>query len=129
MNKEIAKMLGWTYVTWQDVKNEKYPHYITRGWWEKINGFSFSNHFYICNDNNDLSFNTDWNMLMKVVNFIEEMTEVASIQIESNFCTLWVSTESSKFQDISAEANSKIEAVYLVVSDFAQQYNKHYIPE
>jgi hypothetical protein len=68
-------------------------------------------------------------MLMKVVNFIEEMTEVASIQIESNFCTLWVSTESSKFQDISAEANSKIEAVYLVVSDFAQQYNKHYIPE
>ena len=110
-NIEIALMLGWI------------PYKGLNPKWN--NSFETNSNSKIFNKVVEvLQFHLDWNWLMESINFIEEMSEIASIQIENNFCTLWVSTESSKFQDISVEsASSKIEATFLVVSEFAKIYN------
>ena len=72
-NKEIAIMLGWSYVSSVDVKNGTYDSSVKAGWYSKIPKvihIKINNHLYKGRGHNDLRFHSDWNRLIEAVEFI-----------------------------------------------------------
>jgi len=67
-NIKLAKMLGWQYLTWQDVKDGNYYKIVKPGWWKGdprgVHEKTFKL-FYVCRNNHELKFNTDFNWIIK----------------------------------------------------------------
>jgi hypothetical protein len=73
----------------------------------------------------NLKFHKDWNWLMEAVEFIEKLSNYF-IQIEEKSCYIY---DISKFDNsqtnafIIKDGETKKEAVFISVSDFAQKFN------
>jgi len=78
-------------------------------------------------DEKELSFDTDWNLIMDVVEMIEEIDVVASFQIENPTIYIWKSSEDSNFEDIEIDifTKTKKEAVVEAINQFISWYNKN----
>ena len=120
-NKQVALMLGWSYIkdgdSWvADLSNQV---------------------FYT---GNKLIFQLDWNWLMQAVEFIESKMLYSikinssptissrwlshTIQIQNaNFVDIASNTFIIKYQSDYSQGQTKIEAVFIAVSDFAKLYN------
>lgn len=75
-NKLMAEYIGYKY----------FPHtapYKRNGenisGWVRPRSHSISPNFYLCRSHNDLSFDTNWSMLMRVIERIERDSVVVSI--------------------------------------------------
>jgi hypothetical protein len=129
-NIQIAQMLGWKYLTWQEISLMS-DKSIKSGWWS-----TFPVHYhakihrnvYKGRSHNDLKFNSDWNWLMQAVEFIEkewrfDIEHHPSVSLSKNHVvTIW-----RKFPGggeefaIEVESSDKKEAVFIAVSDFAKK--------
>ncbi len=117
-NIEIAKMLGYVYITWQQAKEEKYGKHIKPGWWtgipKKIHPMIPVNQYYIGRSNIGLNFDSDWNYLMKAVDFILNFTV---FELNEDFFRLKV-----KIQTLPL-SSTKIE-IFKIVAEFAKLHNQ-----
>jgi hypothetical protein len=119
-NKQIALMLGGVYDT-----------DMTEFWFYLPKGIKWSGIF--APTTSDLSFHSDWNWLHEAVEFIEKLKNI-SLYIGKNKMSKTHSVEIS-YEDYSWEKKphrdktifiqneSKKEAVFIAVSDFAKLYN------
>jgi len=71
-------------------------------------------------------YHEKWDWLMPVVEKIENIDVVASVQIEQPTIYIWKSSIDSTFEDIEIDIFkfSKLEAVYKAVIEFIKWYNK-----
>jgi hypothetical protein len=124
-NIEIAKMLGYKYVTWQEAKEEKYGKHIKAGWWsaipKRVHPMIPIKEHYIGRSNNDLKFHSDWNYLMNAVEFIEN--KKYEIDIFGNCVEICTTPDEDYVSEVVGK--TKKEAVFIAVSDFARSYNKN----
>jgi hypothetical protein len=110
-NKQIALMLGWSYITWQEA-SKLADSSIKPGWWSVapkkslvINRYNF----YKGRSHNHLRFNFDWNWLIKAIQFLQNHFESKEM--------IWTSIQRhTLFTDI--------ETVFITVSDYAKLYNE-----
>jgi len=72
-------------------------------------------------------YHISWDWIMPVVDKIEDMDVVASVQIEQPTIYIWKSSEESTFEDICIDIydRTKLEAVYKAVIEFIQWYNEN----
>jgi hypothetical protein len=123
-NEQIALMLGW--------KNS-FAHKVDQyGYYQTVDGYStpYRNTLdeqaveYQIDENafavEDLQFHSDWNWLMETVEFIE--SKGYEIDIFANCVEICTTPD----EDYVSEAvgKTKIEAVFIAVSDFAKLYNE-----
>lgn len=74
-NVEIARMLGWTYITWQEVKSEVHSKSIRAGWYRKVPKIlnrKVNWRLYAGRGNNDLKFDIDANWQFEAIDWIEK---------------------------------------------------------
>jgi type I restriction-modification system DNA methylase subunit len=129
-NKEIALMLGWKetsahkrdqYGYYQCVEGYSTPYRNTLD--EQAVEYQYDKNAFAVED---LQFHSDWNWLMEAVEFIEKLNNYF-IQIEEKSCYVY---DTSKFDNIQTnafiikDADTKKEAVFTAVSDFAKLYNE-----
>jgi hypothetical protein len=107
-NKQIALMLRWKLLP------KTALHNFREGAWRDK---EYKHHF-------KLEFDSNWNCLMEAVDFIEDLSIIASVQIERQTCYIWKSSEDSNFEDTEITSQTKKEAVFIAVSDFAKLYNE-----
>ena len=88
--------------------NGKKPNFLTKRWF--IDAFNFQ---------------SNWNLLMQSVEFIENLK--IPVNISSNHCVIQSKgTKDNEFNPITyvnCYGKDKLEAVYIAVSDFAKLYN------
>lgn len=75
----------------------------------------------------DLSYHKDWNELMRVVEKIESFSDnFMGSSYNVNIESLWVEIINNRTSDtiVKADADTKIESVYLAVVKFIKWYNK-----
>jgi hypothetical protein len=101
-NKLLAEFLGYTQ------PHPDYPH--TTYWYKKDEAPLTM-----------LSFDTDWNWLMEVVEKIENYNEFTSVLFAPQGCAIDVCIENGFA--FSNDCNTKIEAVYNACIAFVQWYN------
>ncbi len=74
-NIEIAKMLNWTYIKWNEPEG-KYDASLKPGWYSKVPKVfnrKINGHFYKASNSNQLNFNTDANRMFEAVNYIKSL--------------------------------------------------------
>lgn len=107
-NKQIALMLDWKYVEDGDVWNPNMTH-----------DYSFVRSY-------EMKFHSDWNWLMKAVEFIEniEVDEFGYIvEMLPGMSRIYLSR--NNYTILSTEPkSSRKEATFTAVSDFAKLYNE-----
>ncbi len=121
-------MLGWSYLPWQQVeKDDPKP-----GWWStlpKHYHIKINRDVYKGRSHNDLRFNSDWNWLMEAVEFIEkewrfDIEHHPSVSLSKiHVVTIWRKFPGGgeEFAIEVVESSNKKEAVFIAVSNFAQQ--------
>jgi hypothetical protein len=110
-NVQIALMLGW--IPYEGLNPRWRNSFETNGNSEIFNKVVET-----------LKFHSDWKWLMEAVDFIEDLSIIASVHIERQTCYIWKSSEDSNFESIEITAQSKQEATFIAVSDFAKLYNE-----
>jgi hypothetical protein len=127
-NIQIAKMLGWKYLTWQEISLMP-DESIKSGWWSTFPVHyhaKFHRNVYKGRSHNDLKFNSDWNWLMEAVEFIEKQNmQVSIIDTECAIIDIQKAKSEENPFDITplcfGESSTKKEAIFIAVSDFAKQ--------
>jgi hypothetical protein len=129
-NKEIALMLGWKensahkrdqFGYNQCVEGYSTPYRNTLD--EQAVEYQYDKNAFAVED---LQFHSDWNWLMEAVEFIDKLNSYF-IQIEEKSCYVY---DISKFDNsqtnafIIKDGETKKEAVFTAVSDFAKLYKK-----
>jgi hypothetical protein len=130
-NKNIALMLGWTYLPWQETNKEISGYSMNPGWWS-----TFPKHYHIKihrdaykgRSHNELRFNKDWNWLMEAVVFIENLKDehgsyLYFMDIKRDYCVIRNNDIMQDMVILSSEFDNKILSVFKCVSDFAEQFN------
>lgn len=125
-NKQIALMLGWTYVTWQEDEEKKYGDNIKAGWWVKIPKNyhpKIHRNLYKGRSVKEINFRHDWDILMEALEFIRNQDWRYDMYAsgENDFeCNLWfeLTTEIE-----GRSKNSLKEAIYSAVSQFSKLFN------
>ena len=139
-NKEIAKMLGWVYVSFNDVKEETYHKSVIAGWYRKFPRayhpkVSFKVSSYVGRSHHDLSFDSNWNELMQVKHFITNLGYRWYYHSDEQNETICITDMTIKQQshvfgggDIVLlrvfNNKSPLNATFVTISDFAKQYNE-----
>jgi hypothetical protein len=117
-NKQIALMLGWEEEqqgSW--FKTDKSAKYVV-----------YSEHQNY--PHKGLPFYRDWNWLHEAIEFIENLNNgnCYSVKIVNNKCEIYINTQYAlaydKHLSIFQKLDSKKEAVFTAVSDFAKLYNE-----
>jgi hypothetical protein len=117
-NEQIALMLGYRLIT-PDMRRN--PDKWNTSYWQK----DYPEKQDVLCSEGYLPFHSDWGSLMKSVEFIEELNNYF-VQIEEKSCYVY---DISKFDDsqtnafIIKDGETKREAVFIAVSDFAKLYN------
>lgn len=140
--KIIAKFLGYTYFPYSNekgVQNKEYP-----GWFntsmcdlkhpetgECVRILGYKGNSYICRNTIGLNFKFDWNMLMKVVKFIETIKNTKyggfNVIIEGDNCLIQSrnKTKSSAYSKSYLGNGNKLNAVYYSCLMFIEWYNEN----
>lgn len=127
-NVKIAQMLSWKYLTWQEI-SQMPDNSIKPGWWSTVPTHYYAKvHYgqYKGRSHNELRFNSDWNWLIEAVEFIEKQNMQVSI-IDTE-CAI-IDTQKAEVEEnpffitplCFGESDTKKEAVFIAVSDFAKQ--------
>jgi hypothetical protein len=130
-NVLIAQMLGWKYLTWQEI-SQMPDISIKPGWWSTVPTHYYAKiHYgqYKGRSHNELRFNSDWNWLMDAVEFIEkewrfDIEHHPSVSLSKiHVVTIWRKFPGGgeEFAIEVVESSNKKEAVFIAVSNFAQQ--------
>jgi len=120
-NKEIAKMLGWVYLSNLDINTGKHHESIKSGWYTKLPKrliLKLTNHLYIGRNHYCLKFDTDWNRLMLAVDFVEK--QKYSFWIGKYASSITKEKDNDFLIHIK---DSKKEAVFEAIYLFSKQYN------
>jgi len=122
-NKEIAKMLGWVYLSNLDIDTGKYHESIKAGWYTKLPKkliLKLTYNLYIGRNHHCLQFDTDWNRLMLAVDFVEKITDNSVLSFKNN-CFIPVMENYNTIDVFEKDKKqSTFEAIYL----FAKQFNE-----
>ncbi len=132
--EQIAKMLGWKYLSHQDVKDKQ--KWVKAGWYTPIHGlFTEKSHheFYRGRRKDGLPFMRDWNEIMKAIDFIEDLGHFVSIKkiyiINEDLnhpheCLIQGGREDTIEEwSVSVINHNKKLATYLALASFAKSYN------
>lgn len=128
-NKQIATMLRYKLITPSMRKN---PGEWSISYWQKDHP---EKQDVLCSEKY-LPFHSDWNWLMKAVEFIEEKlnleTVISNMGFGSNNQYININRDISIINEtidnpskIMGKSSSKKEAVFIAVSDFAKLYNEN----
>jgi hypothetical protein len=109
-NKQIALMLGFKY------KNQ--AKYWGRYPLDDNSFLSKLGYVMMCN----LKFHSDWNWLMKAVEFIERLSVYHMVETNRSSCVIYNGKNIITANYFKADKTKK-EAVFIAVSDFAQKFN------
>lgn len=127
-NKQIALMLGAYEITeWFKTDLDSIPYYKGTCYY-----LGRPNNNWSCGSSNKeeveksllntLQFHSDWNWLMEAIEFIEK--KGYTISITGKFVNIMFVEENIGKSISSRYGYTKIEAVFLAVSDFAKFYNE-----
>lgn len=120
-NKLMAEFLGYKYYPYSDTEN--YPGWRKESYeiLHKLNiQGEVSKRTYLCRNHKELSFDTDWNWLMQVVEKIEENYNY-NVYIRNTSCSILSFEENFDILDSKTYyAETKIQAVYSACLQFIQ---------
>jgi hypothetical protein len=126
-NQEIAKMLGWIYLSNLDINNGKYHESIKAGWYTKLPKkliLKLTNHLYIGRNHHCLQFDKNWNRLMLAIDFIEKIGETKEkYGILVDITTTYIKV-GDKAIDLKLQPMNKKEATFEAIYLFAKQFNE-----
>lgn len=119
-NIEIAKMLGWKYVSSIDVKDKIYHQSIKAGWYSrlpkalhyKINGL-----LYKGRSHNDLKFHSDANWQFEAIEYIENLGYI--FDIGKNCANIFQDKYPNK-EIVNSNKNNRKEAIFEALFQFSQ---------
>jgi hypothetical protein len=105
---DINIMLGGTYIRDENLSFE------SKAKWRLGKGLIDCQQLY------DFKYNRDWNQLMIVVNFIEELGY--PVDICQDDCIIYTNIQPTN-ELLHIDVNDKLESTFIAVSDFAALYN------
>lgn len=122
-NRKCAEFMGYELITPEMRKN---PEKWNTSYWEHKDKDNIHTALKVLGSHGYLSYHSDWNWIMKVVEKIESLENIY-FQIEEKSCYVYdISKFSYERMDsfIQQDANTKKEAVIRAIDQFIDWYNK-----